>query len=28
VMDNVGHMGMIEQPVRASDRIKDFLKKI
>jgi pimeloyl-ACP methyl ester carboxylesterase len=28
VMDNVAHMGMIENPVLAAGRIKDFLNKI
>lgn len=28
VMDSVAHMGMLENPVLAAERIKDFLKKI
>jgi pimeloyl-ACP methyl ester carboxylesterase len=28
VMDGVAHMGMMENPTAAADRIKDFLKKI
>ncbi|MGC3945870.1 MAG: alpha/beta hydrolase [Chryseolinea sp.] len=28
VMDGVAHMGMVENPMAAAERIKDFLKKI